>query len=25
VFDLAGHLWTFTETIDDVDPAMFYP
>jgi uncharacterized glyoxalase superfamily protein PhnB len=24
-FDLAGHLWTFTETIDDVDPAMFYP
>jgi uncharacterized glyoxalase superfamily protein PhnB len=24
-FDLAGHLWTFTETIDDVDPARFYP
>jgi uncharacterized glyoxalase superfamily protein PhnB len=22
--DPAGHLWTFTETIADVDPAMFY-
>jgi len=23
VLDLAGHLWTFTETIADVDPSMF--
>jgi uncharacterized glyoxalase superfamily protein PhnB len=23
VMDLAGHLWTFTETIDDVDPSRF--
>jgi uncharacterized glyoxalase superfamily protein PhnB len=22
--DLAGHLWTFTETIADVDPSRFY-
>jgi len=22
--DLAGHLWTFTETIADVDPSAFY-
>jgi len=25
VLDLAGHLWTFTETIADVDPSMFLP
>jgi uncharacterized glyoxalase superfamily protein PhnB len=24
VLDLAGHLWTFTETIADVDPSLFY-
>jgi uncharacterized glyoxalase superfamily protein PhnB len=24
-FDPAGHLWTFTETIADVDPVLFYP